>query len=46
MEWYYAGAMLIGLIIAMMALGVPVAVAFMATNIIGTLVFDRRRAPA
>jgi tripartite ATP-independent transporter DctM subunit len=38
MEWYLAGGMLIGLIIAMMALGVPVAVAFMATNIIGTLV--------
>ncbi len=38
MEWYFAGAMLIGLIITMMALGVPVAVAFMATNIIGTLV--------
>jgi tripartite ATP-independent transporter DctM subunit len=38
MEWYYAGGMLIGLIIVMMALGVPVAVAFMATNIIGTLV--------
>jgi len=38
MEWYLAGGMLIGLIITMMALGVPVAVAFMATNIIGTLV--------
>lgn len=39
MEWYAAGGLLIGLIIALMALGVPVAVAFMATNIIGTLVF-------
>ena len=39
MEWYFAGALLIGLIITLMGLGVPVAVAFMATNIIGTLVF-------
>ena len=39
MEWYAAAALLIGLIIAMMILGVPVAVAFMATNMIGTLVF-------
>ena len=39
MEWYAAAAVLIGLIIGMMALGVPVAVAFMATNMIGTLVF-------
>ena len=39
MEWYAAGGLLIGLIIALMALGVPVAVAFMTTNIIGTLVF-------
>ena len=39
MEWYAAAAVLIGLIIGMMTLGVPVAVAFMATNMIGTLVF-------
>ena len=39
MEWYGAGALLLGLIIGMMALGVPVAIAFMATNIIATLVF-------
>ena len=39
MAWYSAGALLVGLVIGMMALGVPVAVAFMATNIIGTLVF-------
>jgi len=38
-EWYAAAALLIGLIIVMMVLGVPVAVAFMATNMIGTLVF-------
>jgi tripartite ATP-independent transporter DctM subunit len=39
MEWYAAGALLIGLIVGLMALGVPVAIAFMATNIVGTLVF-------
>ena len=39
MVWYEAGGLLIGLIIVLMALGVPVAVAFMTTNIIGTLVF-------
>lgn len=39
MEWYAAAAFLIGLIIGLMVLGVPVAVAFMATNMIGTLVF-------
>lgn len=39
MPWYAAAAVLIGPIILMMALGVPVALAFMATNIIGTLIF-------
>ena len=39
MEWFYAIGLLIGLIMTMMAMGIPVAVAFMATNIIGTLVF-------
>jgi tripartite ATP-independent transporter DctM subunit len=38
-EWYAAGALLLGLIVAMMVLGVPVAITFMATNIVGTLVF-------
>jgi len=38
-EWYAAGALLIGLVVGLMVLGVPVAVAFMATNLIGTLVF-------
>jgi tripartite ATP-independent transporter DctM subunit len=37
--WYAAGALLIGLVVGLMALGVPVGVAFMATNMIGTLVF-------
>lgn len=39
MIWYEAGAVLIGTVIALMALGVPVAIAFMLTNIVGTLVF-------
>ncbi len=39
MEWYAAAGVLLGLIIGMMALGIPVAVAFMATNMIGTLIF-------
>jgi len=38
-DWFLAAALLIGLIVGMMMLGVPVAVAFMATNMIGTLVF-------
>jgi len=39
MVWYEAGAVLIGTVIALMALGVPVAIAFMLTNIVGTVVF-------
>jgi tripartite ATP-independent transporter DctM subunit len=39
MEWYAAAAFLIGLVILMMAIGVPVAIAFMVTNVIGTLIF-------
>ncbi len=40
MEWYWAFAMLLGMIIFMMALGVPVAIAFLTTNIIGWLFFN------
>ena len=40
MEWYYAGGLLIGSIVALMALGVPVAFAFMFTNIMGMFVFS------
>ena len=39
MEWYWSFAMLLGLIIFMMALGVPVALAFITTNIIGWLFY-------
>lgn len=40
MEWYWAFAMLLGMIISMMALGIPVAIAFLTTNIIGWLFFN------
>jgi tripartite ATP-independent transporter DctM subunit len=39
MEWYAAGSLLLGLIVGLMALGIPVAFAFMMANLIGTLVF-------
>ena len=40
MEWYSAGALLIGSIVVLMALGFPVAFAFMITNIMGIFVFS------
>ena len=40
MEWYWAGALLIGSIISMMAIGIPVAFAFLLTNIMGIFVFS------
>lgn len=39
MEWYEALALLLGAILALMALGMPVALAFLAANIIGAWVF-------
>ncbi len=39
MEWYWAGALMLGLVLTMMAIGLPVAVAFMAANMIGVFVF-------
>jgi tripartite ATP-independent transporter DctM subunit len=39
MAWYFATLILIGMVMGLMALGVPVAIAFMATNILGTLIF-------
>ena len=39
MEWYDALALLIGSIIFLMALGMPVALAFLAANILGAWVF-------
>ncbi|MDQ2091805.1 TRAP transporter large permease [Marimonas arenosa] len=39
MEWYEALALLLGTIIFLMAIGMPVALAFLAANIIGAWVF-------
>ena len=39
MEWYTSGALLLGMVIGLMALGVPVALAFISANIVGSLVF-------
>ena len=39
MEWYWALATLIGMVIFFMAMGVPVAFTFIITNIIGVLIF-------
>ena len=40
MEWYEAGALLIGSVVGLMAFGFPVAFTFMATNIMGIFVFS------
>lgn len=40
MEWYWSFAFLLGMIMFMMALGVPVAFTFLTTNIIGWLYFN------
>lgn len=40
MEWYWAFAMLLGMVVGMMAIGIPVALAFLTTNIIGWLYFN------
>ncbi|MCR9137701.1 MAG: TRAP transporter large permease [Alphaproteobacteria bacterium] len=39
MEWYEALALLVGTIVVLMAVGMPVALAFLAANIIGAWVF-------
>ena len=39
MEWYWALATLIGFVVFFMALGVPVALTFITTNIIGVMIF-------
>lgn len=39
MEWYEALALLLGSIVALMAMGMPVALAFLAANIVGAWVF-------
>ena len=40
MEWYWALATLIGMVIFFMAMGVPVAFTFIITNIIGVMIFQ------
>ena len=40
MLWYEAGGLLLGCVVAGMALGVPVAFTFMITNIIGIFIFS------
>jgi tripartite ATP-independent transporter DctM subunit len=39
MEWYWALATLVGMVIFFMAMGIPVALTFITTNIIGALLF-------
>ena len=39
MEWYWAVALLFGLIVALMLLGMPIAMAFLASNIIAAMLF-------
>lgn len=39
MEWYWAFFVLVGMVIGLMAMGIPVAFAFMTTNLIGILIF-------
>ncbi|MSP51293.1 MAG: TRAP transporter large permease [Alphaproteobacteria bacterium] len=39
MEWYWAAILMLGLVFGTMALGLPVAVAFMTTNMIGVYIF-------
>jgi tripartite ATP-independent transporter DctM subunit len=38
-DWYWAAAILFGLGVALMMLGIPVAIAFFATNIVAALLF-------
>ncbi len=40
MEWYWSFVLLLGMIIGMMAAGIPVALAFLTTNIVGWLFFN------
>jgi len=40
-EWYYGGGLLLGVLLLLMVLGVPVAIAFLVTNIVGILAITR-----
>ena len=39
MEWYWAFALLLGMVVSLMAIGIPVAFAFIATNFIAVVIF-------
>ena len=39
MEWYWAIGLLFGLIVALMLAGMPIAMAFLAANIVGAMLF-------
>jgi tripartite ATP-independent transporter DctM subunit len=39
MEWHWAIALLFGLIVLLMLLGMPIAMAFLAANIVGAMIF-------
>ena len=39
MQWYWAFATLIGMVMFLMAMGVPVAFTFIITNVVGALLF-------
>ena len=39
LEWYWAAAVLFGLSIVFMMMGIPVAIAFCAGNIVGAVLF-------
>ena len=39
MEWFEALAVLLGVILVLMAIGMPVALAFLAANILGAWIF-------
>ncbi len=39
MEWYWAFTLLVGMVVVLMMCGMPVAITFITTNIVGTLIF-------
>ena len=39
MEWYWAGGLMLGAVLAFMAIGFPVAFAFLGANVIGVMLF-------
>lgn len=39
MEWYWAFSTLVGMVVVLMMIGMPVAITFIATNIVCTLIF-------